>query len=379
MQSDFEAFADEVAEELAAPRQAIRASDFGDNNTKFLWYPFLPIGDYTALFASGGSGKTLAACKIAANVSTGEKWPDEEFNRKPENVLFISGEDSGEELKSRLQKSGADLNRIFIIDRIDSIGLNFSDGYEEVKATVRAYQPKLLVVDPWFAFIDENVDLNRVNQTRPLFQQIAGLAKTFECSIVLISHVNKKAQTENLNFGALGSGDFINAARSALTVVFDEETENARILIHSKSNYAAPGKSVRFTIDDGGGVKWAGFSDIDRRTLEAAARMKKTPEQVLKEKGEKEGAYQGLILALQKSANNFVPTKFFYDEFKKIHGEFIFGGGQPRKALEAVAGTLNENGYFLKICRVKKDGKTGNGFIIQRIDDGDGEQMNGFG
>ena len=81
-----------------------------------------------------------------------------------------------------------------------------------------------------------------------------------------------------------------------------------------------------------------------------------------------------LVEALESSANQFVPTRFSYDEFKKLHGDLIFGGLQPKRALDGVKGRLADDGYFLRTCAVKKSGKMANGFMVQRIDTNTPEQ-----
>lgn len=354
-------------------RKIKTAADFGDDNTEFLWYPYLPIGDYSVIMADGGTGKTILCCGIAAHVTTGRPLPGEESESEPRNVLIISAEDRGEILKKRLALSGADLSKVFILDCADSEGLNFSDKYDEFMETLTACNPALVIVDPWHAFLGESVDINRVNAVRPVFQKLANVAKTCGCSLILISHVNKRAQGENANNAATGSSDFINASRSAIRVIFDETDEDCRVLIHTKTNYAAYGKSIRYRIEDGG-VVWDGFSEITKQTLEAAARKRVTPWEATKQSGERETINNALIEALEKSANQFVPTRFSYDEFKKEHGDLIFGGLQPKRALDAVKDRLADDGYFLKACAVKRNSRMANGFVIQRIDGDTAEQ-----
>ena len=41
------------------------ADEFGEDKTEFVWYPFVPVGDYTVLMADGGTGKTILSCGIA--------------------------------------------------------------------------------------------------------------------------------------------------------------------------------------------------------------------------------------------------------------------------------------------------------------------------
>ena len=237
------------------------------------------------MMADGGTGKTILCCGIAAAVSTGKSLPGEVFDGEGKNVLIVSAEDSGPILKKRLALSGANLNRVFILDCSDSIGLNFSDGYDEFANTVIAHQPALVVIDPWHAFLGAGVDINRVNALRPVFQKLAHLTKKCQCAMILVSHVNKRAQGENANNAATGSSDFINASRSAFRVIFDDGDEDCRVMVHTKSNYASYGQSVRYRINDGG-VVWDGFSDVTKQTLEMAARRRSTPWEIMQ--GDKE-------------------------------------------------------------------------------------------
>lgn len=359
-------------------RNAKAASEFGEDNTKFLWYPYLPIGDYTVMMADGGTGKTILCCGIIANISNGKPLPGDEFESVGRPSLIISGEDSGEVLKKRLDKSGADLDKVFILDRIGSEGMSISDRYEEFEATVLHHKPALVVLDPWHCFLGEHVDISRVNSLRPILQRISNLCKKCDCAMILISHVNKRAQGENVNNAATGSTDLINAARAAFRVVFDETDEECRIMVHTKSNYASYGQSVRYRIMDGG-VNWEGFSEITRQTLEMAARRKATPWEVMQRTAERETINHALIKALEASANQFVPTRFSYEEFKKEYGELIFGGLQPKRALDAVKDQLAEDGFFLKTGVDVRRGKThGNGFYVQRINENIPEQSDIF-
>lgn len=382
MQKDFEPYVSEIEMGLMEsrdagpdiePRRARAAAEFGEDMTSFLWYPYIPKGDYTVVMADGGTGKTVLSCGIASHVSTGRPLPGEGFDADPQNVLLISGEDGGEVLKKRLQLSGADLDRVFILDRTDSIGMSFSEGYREFESTVMTYRPALVVVDPWHAFLGADVDINRVNATRPVFQKLSNLAKTCDCALILISHVNKRAQGENANNAATGSADFINASRSAIRVIFDDMDENCRVMVHTKTNYAPYGKSVRYRIEEGG-LKWDGFSDVAKATLETAARRKSTPWEVMEKTAERESANDFLVTALEKSANDFIPTRYSYDEFKQTYGDLVFGGSQPKRALEAVRDRLTEDGYYMKACQVKRGGRPVNGFMIQRIDSRVAEQ-----
>lgn len=364
----------ETLAKSARPRTAKSAAEFGEDNTRFLWYPYIPIGDYTVMMADGGTGKTLLCCGIIADISSGRRLPGEMFDRDKQNALIISGEDSGEILKKRLKSSGADLERVFILDRIGSEGMSLSQMYDEFEATILEYKPALVVLDPWHSFLGENVDISRVNALRPILQKIANLCKRCDCAMFLISHVNKRAQGENANNAATGSTDLINAARSAFRVIFDESDEDSRIMVHTKSNYAGYGKSVKYRIVNGG-VVWNGFSEITRTTLEQAARRRSTPGEVMHDGERKEVTNKALIEALKKATNPFVATRYTYDEFKAEFGDLIFGGRQPKKALDAVRDKLADEGYFLRTGIDVRHGKVrGLGFSIQQANDAEPEQ-----
>lgn len=353
------------------PYKAKPAAEFGEDETRFLWYPYIPIGDYTVLMSPGGTGKTYFTCGIAAAVSAGRDLPGDDVPEDgPQPVLIISAEDRGELLKKRLRASGANLDNVLLIDCMASVGLNFTSGFDTFRQTVMEYSPRLVIVDPWHGFLGADIDINRVNAVRPVFQRLANLAKEVCCGLILVSHVNKRAQGENANHAATGSADFINAARSALYVLFDEEDEDSRIVVHTKSNYARHGESVRFKIDLDGGIKWDGFSEITRQTMEEAARHRKTPGEVARKKEAMETVNESLVSALLDSANPFAVERFTYDGFKAKYGKSIFGAFQPKRALDSVAEAMQAEGYQLSTgFQVKRDGLKGNGFAITPLED----------
>lgn len=353
----------------AAPTYtAMRAADFGENRVSFVWYPYIPVGDYTVLMAPGGTGKTYFTCGIAAALSTGNALPGDAA-RDPSNVLIISAEDRGELLKQRLEASGADLTKVYILDCMNSEGLNFTEGYDTFRALILSYSPALVIIDPWHGFLGADVDINRVNAVRPVFQKLANIAKDCRCGMILVSHVNKRSQGENANNAATGSTDFINAARSALYVLFDEDEEDQRIVVHTKTNYAKYGKSVCFRIEDGG-IRWSGFSDIDRQTMEEAARHRKTPGEIRKESSRQDEVNRQLVTALLSAANPFETVRYTYQDFKEEYGFSIFGTMQPKRAIEAVADIMAARGYELQSgIMVKGNNKTpAKGFAIYSME-----------
>jgi len=343
-------------------RDAIPATDFKTVNKKkrFLWYPYLPIGDYSVLTASSGAGKTILCCGIAAAISTGNPIPGEQQKRAGKTVLIISAKDNGDILKERLEHSGADLRHVFIIDRSASLGMDFSKHYKDFKNTIQSVNPDLVIIDPWHAFLGEKIDMNRVNVLRPILQKLSNMATECHCALLLTAHTSPRLQNETT-----GLTDLISASRSVLQILFDESSNNSGILVHTKANYTPYGKSIRYHIQKGGLV-WDGLSNVNKQTLELAEKQGLTPNEIIQKNHPQEERYQALIDALKDAASQLEKTRFTYAAFTANYGTFVFGNTQPKRALDAVKTILEQEGYDLKTgIQVRYNGKKDNGFQIQ--------------
>ena len=345
------------------------ASDFTEEETTFVWYPYIPKGEYTVIMADGGTGKTTFCCGIAAAISNGQALPEIAKNEEPAsgNVLMITGEDRGGMLRTQLEACGANLERVFILDCMDSYGLTFTDDGDDFRELLQRYEPQLVIIDPWHCFLGADIDINRVNAVRPVFQKVANIAKECDCGIILLSHVNKRSQSDNANNAATGSSDLINAARSAIKIIFSDEPgeENVRIAVHTKSNHAAPGQSIKFRITHQKGLVWDGFSDITKRTLEEAARRKMTPTEALQRRKNAAQINEALFDAILEKA---VPGKHInisYDQMRDEYGQDIFETTQPKKELDYLSEKLRPDGIVITTGKtVRLAGKTKNGFDV---------------
>lgn len=344
----------------------------GDFKVEYLWKPYLPLNEYTVIFGQSGTGKTYYTALICAYITRGWAFPlDSADNGRRFNgtVLYITGEESFEEVCDRVTKCGGDCSRLFVIDRSESVGLNIKDGFDELSNTVRAYHPKLVVLDPWQTFLGEAVDMNRMNQLRPTLQRIALLAGENNCAIVLISHVNKREQGQDASNAASGSGELINASRSAIKLIEDEEDDNRRIAVHTKSNHSRRGKSLCFRFKDSGEIVFDGTSEITKADLEKAARTRKTPTEVKKSQVESANNKAVLIDALIAEAANTEKCgkRFTYEEIRNAYGNGVFGECQPKKLLDSIAGDLLKQGIYIKTgIDIRRSGRHYNGFYIQK-------------
>jgi hypothetical protein len=122
-----------------------------------------------------------------------------------------------------------------------------------------------------------------------------------------------------------------------------------------------------YRINDGG-LEWAGFSEITKLTLEAAARNRKSVGEQIAEVHRKEETNERLVSALLDAAKGTETcgVRYSYNEFKLKYGDDIFGDMQPKRALDALIPAMANRGITLETGKqIRRDNKLSNGFFIQ--------------
>ena len=367
-------------EALAEDGSTVDQNDTGDY--EFLWYPYIPLTDYTILMAPGGVGKSFFSAGLIAAITSGSRLPGHEtdyLQPTEKVVLVITAEEDASRITSRVKNSGGNLDNLKIIDRKNSANISFENDerVNELRSFVRKINAALVVIDPWHAFVGAGVNINQINQIRPVLQKISTFAKDCNCAVLMISHTNKKRQEGNINNAAQGSADLINAARSALMVIFDREIghKDCRIVVHTKTNYAEPGVSQRFRISGVGRkarLEWAGESPITKDILEKAEQQRKSPFDILKLQEESEPSSFKPLLAYFKARLATAGKGYINIAYKAVQDDLsndIFGYKQPKAYLESIRALLNENGIDVPDYKhVRYKGKPESGFTVQRID-----------
>lgn len=351
----------EEEEEDLPPRMARPAAQFERKPHQFYWYPYIPAGDVTALVAPSGTGKTYISCWLIAQATKGGWLPgDADINKllhskkpEPRNALYISSEEDGGEISARLEACGADMEKAFILDKTDSRGMSFTEGFTEFKNTIKAYNPAIVIIDPVQAYLGSNLDVSKVNHVRQAMQNLSVIANECSCAIVIIMHVNKKPQGENINNAAIGSTEFINASRSAVMLTYSEKPEehDTRVLVHTKQNYTpnGAGESIRFTFTAGGGLAYDGHSAITRELMEEAARERKPLAKLMEEKQIRRETTTKLAAAIKELVKDVDVMNVAFEEMKDLFGEDIFGGAaRYRTALKNCEYLLTQEGISLE-------------------------------
>lgn len=238
-------------------------NDVEQTEVDWLWYPYIPFGKLTIVQGNPGEGKTFFAMQLTAACTNQKFLPDmEPF--EPFNMIFQTAEDGlGDTVKPRLVSSGADLQRVLVIDDAEK-PLTLAD--DRIEKAIRENNARLMVIDPLQAFLGANVDMNRVNEVRPVFRKLADIAQSTGCAIVMIGHLNKASGTQS-TYRGLGSIDIAAVVRSILFVGKVKDDPTTRVIVHEKSSLAPPGQALAFSLGDQKGFRWIGAYDISAEDL----------------------------------------------------------------------------------------------------------------
>lgn len=247
-------------------------NDVEQTEVDWLWYPYIPFGKLTIVQGNPGEGKTFFAMQLAAACTNQKYQPDmEPF--EPFNMIFQTAEDGlGDTVKPRLVSSGADLQRVLVIDDTEN-PLTLAD--DRIEKAISENNARLMVIDPLQAFLGANVDMNRANEVRPVFRKLADIAQSTGCTIVMIGHLNKASGTQS-TYRGLGSIDIAAVVRSILFVGKVKDEPTTRVIVHEKSSLAPPGQALAFSLGDQKGFRWIGAYDISAEDLLAGGEGTKT-------------------------------------------------------------------------------------------------------
>ena len=238
--------------------KVITLSEIKPEKVEWLWYPYIPLGKITIVAGDSGIGKTFFESAIAAIVSTGRPFPGGSEKRAPRIVCVQNSEDGlADTIVKRLMAAGADLNNVMTIDPGDN-PLSFAD--PRIEDFMKEYRPAVMIFDPFQSFFGAGVDLNRSNETRPVFDNLLRLAQKYKVAVILIMHLSKMTKASAKN-RVLGSVDVVGAVRSVLIVAKHPTVEGQIVVCHEKSNLAPSGRSLCYHIENSA-VKWGDFCEL---------------------------------------------------------------------------------------------------------------------
>lgn len=238
-------------------------TDVEPQDVNWLWSPYIPLGKLTLLEGDPGVGKSWLALALATAISLGKGLSGREPTA-PGNILILTAEDGlGDTIRPRLDAMGADVGRVFAVQlnpdasdlfTLDAVGVALLDQF------IGKIEARLVIIDPLVAYTGSSLDIHRANEVRSIMARLAALAEAHDCAIVAIRHL-RKSESGKAIYRGLGSIDFTASARSVLLAGCHPDDQSRRALVHIKSNLAAKGPAIGYTLDDGT-FYWTGESDM---------------------------------------------------------------------------------------------------------------------
>ena len=217
----------------------------------WLWQNRLALGKPALLDGDPGLGKSLVAFDLCARLSTGRPLPDGSPGPGVCSALILNGEDGEEDtIGPRLERLGADPDRIFVFDRLDRTTgelIHFPAHTPLLERALAETGACLLVIDPVMAFLSPRVQAGSDTAIRRALFPLVQLAEKYPCVILLVRHLNKKQGSRALYRGT-GSIAFAGLCRSSWLLGRDPHDSRRCVLAQVKNNLAPPQPSLAFTL-----------------------------------------------------------------------------------------------------------------------------------
>jgi hypothetical protein len=259
---------------------AVRLNDVAPIATRWLWPGRIPLGRVTLLVSDPGLGKSLLALDVAARVSSGTAWPEEQVKgqetrvesqtdnsgpplstldpRLPASVLLLTAEDDlADTVRPRLEALGADCARIVAIPAVPGGTPNKEvprafaldrDLARLAKLLDAMSDCRLVVLDPISAYLGGTNEHGNA-EVHDLLVALAALARERGLAVLAISHLRKKEGAAV--YRTMGSLAFVAAARAAWLLVRDPADAERRMFVPIKNNLAHGMNGLAFTIEAG--------------------------------------------------------------------------------------------------------------------------------
>jgi DNA repair protein RadA/Sms len=107
------------------------------------------------------------------------------LNLKNKKVLYVSGEESLQQLKLRAERIGTDHDGFYLLSETS---------LESLMRQLDAFQPELLIVDSIQTLVTERIDgsAGTISQIRECATDLMKFAKESQTPVILIGHINKE-------------------------------------------------------------------------------------------------------------------------------------------------------------------------------------------
>jgi AAA domain-containing protein len=225
----------------------------------WIWNGRIARGKLTVIGGDPEEGKSQLGVYIAATISNGGAWPNNEGRALRGSVIVLSAEDGAEDtLVPRLIAAGADRRKIHLVEAVkgaDEKGrrtFNLQTDLELLEAKIKELGDVMLIeIDPASAYMGKNVDSHNDQSVRTVLAPLSEMANRLGIAVVSIMHFNKGSGQvgTKVMHRFMASIAFVAAARVAFAAVRDPENDKRHLFLHAKNNLAEPAAGLAYTIE----------------------------------------------------------------------------------------------------------------------------------
>jgi hypothetical protein len=229
-----------------------RASDIQPEKIQWLWPQRIALRKPCLIAGPPGWGKSQLTTHLASIVSSGGVWCTTETCSTGDVIIFSAEDDPEDTIRPRLEASGANLDRIRIIEAVkDKKGkercFNLRLHLAPLAAMLSNFPlTTLVIIDPISSYLG-GVDSHNNTDVRSVMAPLAKLAADHNVAVVCITHLNKTASADPLT-RIMGSTAFGAAVRTAFLVAPDRNPAR-RLFLPIKSNIGVPCSGLAFHIE----------------------------------------------------------------------------------------------------------------------------------
>ena len=230
------------------------------------WKPYLPYGKVSIIEGDGGDGKTTMILTVAALLSQGIQPPAlerghllEPKQTQPITTFYLTNEDEvADSSLKRFIRAGGVAERFAYSGELQH---HMTINEEELLSAIEETKCRLLIIDPFQAFLPEGTNMGSVTKMRAIFTTLGNVAKRTGVAIVLVGHLNKNEGSKDIHRG-FGSADIAASVRSILMVEMDKRDREKRWVRAIKSNFDESDYTpIRLVLDEERRLSFAEFED----------------------------------------------------------------------------------------------------------------------
>jgi hypothetical protein len=233
------------------------ASEYRPTEVKLAARGF-PLGATVAVAGEPGEGKTTATTSLAVALSSGKPFATApEALVPPGRALILSAEeDPATTVVPRLIRSGADLDRIKIIEGVsgpeglDPVSLK--DHVASIEQSVEETgDVRIIIIDPPMSVLGEGVNPDKTVQVRRVIQPLVSSAMRHGILLVLVYHLRKsqKGDASSALNRISNSGAWAQIPRAIWFVGRESPGSDTRLMVPVKYSLGRFPPGLRFKIE----------------------------------------------------------------------------------------------------------------------------------